>query len=72
MMNRYKNHGSYKIQRLLAHTDASLILKLANKFAKKAKKRSKKNLGGLSDVLAAGSSVIKKDSQTSLIKVKQK
>ena len=47
-------------------TEASLTLKLAKKKPKN--KRFKKNLDGLYEVLVPGSSVIKSDSYTSLIK----
>ena len=47
-------------------TEASLILKKAKKRPKN--KRSKKSLDGLYEVLAPGSSVIKSDAYTSMIK----
>ena len=47
-------------------TEASLALKLAK--SKPKRKRSKKNLDGLYEVLAPGLSVIKSDAYTSLIK----
>ena len=47
-------------------TEASITLKLAKKKPKK--KRSKKSLDGLYEVLAPGSSVIKSDAYMSIIK----
>ena len=51
---------------LVPRTEASLALKLAKKKPKKGP--SKKNLIGLYEVLAQGSSVIKTDDHTSIIK----
>ena len=72
---RSKNAGPEKESRLITHpdvglpvprTEISLSVKLAKK--KPRTKRSKKSLDGLYEVLAPGSSVVKTDSYTSIIK----
>ena len=72
---RRKNADPEKDSRLITHpdvglpvprTETSLSVKLAKK--KPRTKRSKKSLDGLYEVLAAGSSVVKTESYTSVIK----
>ena len=72
---RRSNEDPNKKSRVISHpvvgrpvprTDSSLTLKLAKKKPKS--KRSKKSLDGLYEVLAPGSSVIKFNEHTSIIK----
>ena len=73
--NAYPNKESRVIPNIdfgqaVHRAEASVTLKLAKKKPKS--KRSKKNLDGFCEVLAPGSSVIKSDAYTSIIKEQRK